>query len=68
MARAGSGKWQQLGIMLVQCAGTNLPMLQSGINAGITQDDAPPGIKRAAAKGQKPKKRRANARDLVEAT
>jgi hypothetical protein len=43
-------------------------MLQSGINAGITQDDAPPGIKRAAAKGQKPKKRRANARDLVETT
>ncbi len=43
MALAGTGKWEQLGEILVRCAGPNLPKIQNGIEAGIVADNARSG-------------------------
>ena len=40
---AGSGKWVELGALIVRCAGPNLEKLQAGINAGIAAENARSG-------------------------
>jgi len=67
MAVAGSGKWEQLGMLLIRCAGPNLGRLQSGLNAGLAAEKAMAGST-LSDKAAPIKRKRRNAERLVETT